>query len=289
MFNTKSIPSAEEKKHAGFTLIELLIVIAIIAILAAILLPVLNSAQVRAERTSCMNNLKQLGMAMFVYVGDNNERIPPAEYNPKNPPNGAYICYLLYGDVAEGGSGGPNGQPINAIDAAAPTNHGVFYTDGLVNNGKVFYCPAIKPGLAPTLAYQNYVTTPGGKWPAYSLTGNGFIRSTYSYYPQTDTLVNPATVNSGYTVPVKSTQLSQRRSMMTDLIYEWTYIPHCTKIGSPETINVVWGDGSVTAVNKKATFNPSATYWNVAAGVGSGPGEAGYNQNFLNILATIQH
>ena len=62
-------------KH-GFTLIELLVVMAIIAILAALLLPVLSSTRAKAWQTQCLNNLKQVGLAMQLYVGENDDVLP---------------------------------------------------------------------------------------------------------------------------------------------------------------------------------------------------------------------
>ena len=78
----KSVNNHQYKSHSHFTLIELLVVIAIIAILAAILLPVLQSARERGRASACSNNEKQIGMAHQQYISNTEYLIPYTNISP---------------------------------------------------------------------------------------------------------------------------------------------------------------------------------------------------------------
>jgi prepilin-type N-terminal cleavage/methylation domain-containing protein/prepilin-type processing-associated H-X9-DG protein len=91
----KALKMGEFKQYRyGFTLIELLIVISIIAILAAMLLPALKNAKNAGSRAVCVNNQKQLALAVNCYTNDWNDFAPWGSYN--TPPSGLAADYRSY-------------------------------------------------------------------------------------------------------------------------------------------------------------------------------------------------
>ena len=136
----------ENKRRVAFTLIELLVVIAIIAILAALLLPALTAAKERAQRTACLNNFKQLGLALNMYALDNQDFFPWPNWDSGGNIPGMPAGWLY------GSSRGCN-YPTNLYTPSSPTKDaknwpigriydimtGVYWS--YVPNADVFYCP----------------------------------------------------------------------------------------------------------------------------------------------------
>lgn len=76
MFDSMNLSRRRFGRSSGFTLIELLVVVAIIGILAAILMPVLARARSKGQGVTCLNNLRQLSLATFIYTDDARDRLP---------------------------------------------------------------------------------------------------------------------------------------------------------------------------------------------------------------------
>lgn len=134
------------RRRKGFTLIELLVVIAIIAILAAILFPAFTSAKRRAKVTTCHSNMKQLGIAMQLYLGDWNgcypdQAIVGCAYDGTVKDNGSWISAFAhrYRDAA--------GKPAGLGKCLFP----------YIKNLKVFKCPEEPEKRSPTAwTWLNY-------------------------------------------------------------------------------------------------------------------------------------
>jgi prepilin-type N-terminal cleavage/methylation domain-containing protein/prepilin-type processing-associated H-X9-DG protein len=201
----------------AFTLIELLVVIAIIAILAAMILPALAKAKEKARLISCNSNLRQWGLALRMYLDENNDRLPrdgmnPTTFSPGDSQQVNAWFNLLPEYVAE--------RPLasyttNAVDNAERNSHIVPFPG---EKGKIFECPGAQMvgadfGILDGTIPPGPPSAPHGK--------DGF----FSYVMNIDLKHNQPNYTSYYPYPemIKFTKI--KRPMETVFMFDMVFSP----------------------------------------------------------------
>jgi prepilin-type N-terminal cleavage/methylation domain-containing protein/prepilin-type processing-associated H-X9-DG protein len=150
------------RRHRGFTLIELLVVIAIIGILAAMVFPVFARARESARKAVCLSNVKNIGLAVQMYLADNNDTMPPGEHRQEVTD---YFEALGGSDPATGDCGGQHTNHYN------PYLRWPVVLDEYVKNRDVWRCPSARLNHGATFIiadpdWLGYLQATEGQWGA---------------------------------------------------------------------------------------------------------------------------
>jgi prepilin-type N-terminal cleavage/methylation domain-containing protein/prepilin-type processing-associated H-X9-DG protein len=158
------------KQNCGFTLIELLVVIAIIAILAAMLLPALARAKMKAQQAVCLNNLKQWGLADNMYLDDSSLTFPYPRFqvtSTADQDNPSWLVINSYHNAGQGDDVYFNSLP--SYVANKPMYVWAFDANTFANSKSIYSCPTVaSQGIDPVDQFANTGNMIAGQRPLFN-------------------------------------------------------------------------------------------------------------------------